>query len=145
MEAFLANLRVILPVVGLDLLKPRPTAAISAMTSMPSAGEVRFEIRHHSDVRATAVEEEGEFVILEGSQALRDAGYQGTNSYGELKQELLAKHILLPVSEGRFEFKNSYAFKSPSAAAAFVLDRNANGRQEWKVGKSEAGGEAKDQ
>jgi Domain of unknown function (DUF4357) len=133
MEAFLANLRVILPVVGLDLLKPRPTATIVPVTSAPTFGEVRFEIRHHSGVKATGIEEDGEFVVLQGSEALKDAGYQGTNSYGELKQELIAQKVLAPVTEVRFEFSKPYAFKSPSAAAAVVLDRNANGRIEWKV------------
>jgi hypothetical protein len=27
----------------------------------------------------------------------------------------------------------SYPFKSPSAAAAVILDRNSNGRREWKL------------
>ena len=134
METFLANLKVILPVVGLDLLKPRPVAVVSPATSTAGAGEVRFEIRHKSGVKASGVEEEGEFVVLKGSQALKDAGYQGTNAYGELKQELIAQHVLALSADGKFyAFTKAYAFRSPSAAAAVVLDRNANGRTEWKV------------
>ena len=134
METFLANLKVILPVVGLDLLKPRPVAVASSTTSTASAGEVRFKIRHRSGVKATGVEEEGEFVVLVGSQALKDAGYQGNNAYGELKQELIAQQVLTLSADGKFyEFPRPYAFRSPSAAAAVVLDRNANGRTEWKV------------
>jgi hypothetical protein len=134
MEAFLANLRVILPVVGLDLLKPRPFATTKPTGSTPEAGEVRFEIRHKSGVKAAGVEEEGEFIVLKGSEALKDAGYQGTNSYGELKQELIAQGVLAASADGKFyEFARPYSFKSPSAAAAVVLDRNANGRLEWKV------------
>jgi Domain of unknown function (DUF4357) len=67
-------------------------------------------------------------------QALKDAGYQGSNSYGELKQELIAQGVLNVSADGKFyEFVRPYSFKSPSAAAAVVLDRNANGRLEWKV------------
>ncbi len=33
----------------------------------------------------------------------------------------------------RYKFTQDYAFDSPSAAAAIVLDRNSNGRTEWKV------------
>ena len=87
MESFLANLKVILPVVGLDLLKPKPTAVLKPATQL-SSGEVRFEIRHRSGIRATAVEEDGEFVVLEGSQALKDAGYQ-SNQYGEVNDHRL--------------------------------------------------------
>jgi len=134
MEAFLANMKVVLPVLGLNLLKPRPVAATKASENLAEIGELRFEIRHQSGVKATAVEEEGEFVVLEGSEALKDAGYQSTNSYGELKQELIAKGVLGASAEDKFyKFARPYAFKSPSAAAAVVLDRNANGRSEWKV------------
>ncbi len=132
MESFLANLKVILPVVGLDLLKPKPSAVLKPATQL-SSGEVRFEIRHKSGIRATAVEEDGEFVVLEGSQALKDAGYQ-SNTYGELKQELITQGVLKESANGSsYSFTKSFSFKSPSAAAAVVLDRNSNGRTEWKV------------
>ncbi len=133
MEAFLANLRVILPVVGLDLLKPRLRTLTPSGTPAGQT-EAKFEIRHKSDVQATALEEDDEFVVLAGSQALKDAGYTGTNSYGELKKELIAQGVLTTnESESVYRFVKPYAFRSPSAAAAIILDRNANGRNEWKV------------
>jgi hypothetical protein len=134
MEAFLSNLRIILPVVGLDLLKPRPKAATKPVGEPPSLEDVRFEIRHKSGVKATAVEEDGEFVVLEGSEALKDAGYQGNNSYGDFKQELIGQGVLKITNDtDSYIFTRPYAFRSPSAAAAVVLDRNSNGRREWKV------------
>jgi hypothetical protein len=137
MEAFLANMRVILPVIGFDILKDRPAAAMTKASSAPLTGQIRFEIQHKSGVRATGTEENGEFVVLQGSQALKDAGYQGANSYGDLKRELMAQRVLVEASDGnRFVFSRAYAFKSPSAAAAVVLDRNSNGRTEWKVAGS---------
>ncbi len=115
METFSANLKVILPVVGLDLLKPRPAAATARATSAPITGEVRFEIRHKSGVKAVAVEEEGEFVVLQGSEALKDAGYR-SNTYSELRQELISQAVLVPAADGKhYEFGRAYAFKSPSA------------------------------
>ena len=68
MEAFLANLKVILPVVGLDLLKPLVRAPVHEEVG-PCEG--RFEIRHKSGVKATAVEQDGEFYVIPGSQALK--------------------------------------------------------------------------
>jgi hypothetical protein len=137
MEAFLANLKVILPVIGLDLLKPGPQAAIkrgspASKTAETTGGsETRFEVRHKSGVKAFAIEEEGEFVVQEGSEALKDTDY-ATNSYARLKQELIADHILEPTSDGlRYRFIRPYAFRSPSAAGAVVLDRNTNGRTRW--------------
>lgn len=134
MEQFLANLRIILPVVGLDMLKPQPRAV--TQTAKPvderTTGEVQFEIRHKSGVQATAVEEEGEFIVLEGSEALTGTGYV-QQSYGGLKEQLVADGVLVPHGTEKLRFAKPWPFNSPSAAAAVVLDRNSNGRIEWKV------------
>lgn len=134
MEAFLANLKVVLPVVGLDLLKPLPRAAARTETPVAqrTAHEVVFEIRHRSGVNAQSVEEDGEFVVLEGSEALKDTGHV-QQVYGELKNELITKRVLIDGAEGRYLFAKPHSFSSPSAASAVVLDRNSNGRTEWKV------------
>lgn len=134
MEQFLANLKIILPVIGLDMLKPQPRAVSDAATPVDerTSGEVHFEIRHKSGVQAEAVEEEGEFVVLEGSEALTDTDFVGSG-YSGLKLRLIQNGVLVPSDEGRMRFIRSYAFASPSAAAAVVLDRNANGRTKWKV------------
>lgn len=138
MEQFLANLRIILPVIGLDMLKPQPKAV--TQTTQPieerTSGEVQFEIRHKSGVQATAVEEDGEFIVLEGSEALKDTGFV-QQSYGGLKEKLIADGALVPQDTppgtGKLRFAKPWSFSSPSAAAAVVLDRNSNGRLEWKV------------
>jgi hypothetical protein len=135
MESFLASLKVILPVVGLDLLKPQPgiTNAAASLEPISDAG-TRFEIRHTSGVKAYAIEEEGEFVILKDSQALREAGYGGSQSYANLKSDLISQGVLSPSEDaGIYVFTRAHAFPSPSAASVVVLDRNSNGRREWKV------------
>ncbi|AUM73914.1 GIY-YIG nuclease family protein [Paracoccus jeotgali] len=138
MEQFLTSLRIILPVIGLGMLKPQPKAisAKASPTSPSVSNEVQFEIRHKSGVKATAVEEDGEFVVLEGSEALTDMGYV-QQSYGGLKEKLIADGVLVPqetpAGTGKLRFAKPWSFSSPSAAAAVVLDRNSNGRLEWKV------------
>jgi hypothetical protein len=146
METFLANVKIVLPVIGLELLKPKPRAAqvtpVGSSTPMPAGDSVRFTIKHKSRIAAFAVEEDGEFIVLAGSEALKETGYV-LNSYGDLKNELIQQGILAPTSDGqRWRFEKLHIFKSPSAAAAVVLDRNANGRSEWKVdGGSQTYGE----
>jgi hypothetical protein len=136
MEAFLANLKVVLPIVGLDLLKPRPQGSIKveASGSGPTATgspQTRFEVRHKSGIKAFAVEEAGEFVVLEGSEALKDAGY-AHNSYAELKRKLIEDHILESAPDGtKYRFTSAHPFQSPSAAGSVILDRNTNGRTRW--------------
>lgn len=134
MEQFLANLRIILPVIGLDMLKPQPRAVTQTAKPVEEriTGDFQFEIRHKSGVQATAVEEDGEFIVLEGSEALTGTGYV-QQSYGGLKEKLIAECVLIPNGTGKLRFAKPWSFNSPSAAAAVVLDRNSNGRIEWKV------------
>ena len=134
MEQFLSNLRIILPVIGLDMLKPQPRAVtqVAKHREERTVDEVHFEIRHKGGVQATAVEEDGEFVVLEGSEALVGTGYV-QQSYGGLKEKMVAEGALVPYAADRMQFAKPWSFSSPSAAAAVVLDRNSNGRLEWKV------------
>jgi hypothetical protein len=84
-------------------------------------------------VQATAVEEDGEFIVFEGSEAL--PGTPSYNAYAALRSKLIAEGVLLEATPGRDRllFAKPWSFSSPSAAASVVLDRNANGRTEWKV------------
>ena len=87
-------------------------AAISPAHAAAVAGEVGFEIWHKSGVKATGVEEEGELVVLQGSEALKDAGYQGANAYGELKEELVTQGVLVPSGDGKvYKFARPYALR----------------------------------
>jgi hypothetical protein len=88
-------------------------------------------MRHKSGVTAFAIEQDNEFIVLADSQALKDTGYASLG-YADLKADLIAKGVLVDCGQF-YVVKSPYAFKSPSAAAAVVLDRNANGRTEWKV------------
>ena len=134
MERFLEDLKVILPVIGLDLLKPRPLVTTPEKDRL--AGEVQFEIRHKSGVKAYAIETDGAFVVLPESQALKDPGY-ATNSYASLKADLIGRGVLVPGSDGKtYRFTRSYPFKSPSAAGSVILDRNTNGRTRWHLSGS---------
>jgi hypothetical protein len=138
MEAFLANLKMVLPVLGLDFLKPQPILAkigksIGVSIEPPAITDDRFEIPHKSGVKATAFEEDGEFVVIPGSQALKDKGFS-QNSYGCLKQNLIDDGTLLQTSNPElYEFSKPHSFRSPSAAAAVILDRNTNGRIAWHL------------
>ncbi len=136
-EQFLANLKIVLPVIGLEMLKPQPAAISEKSKTVEERilNKTTFEIRHKSAVRAYAVEEDGEFVVLEGSEALKDTGYV-QQSYSGLKDRLIEGGILTNQDNGKFRFERPYAFNSPSAASAVVLDRNSNGRIEWKVKNS---------
>ena len=115
MEQFLANLKIIFPVIGLDFLEPQPRAV--AQTSTPiaqrTAHETTFEIRHKSGVSAHAVEEDGEFIVLEGYQALAATG-RVQQSYGALKDSLIKQGVLVPSTKSMYLFARAGTHKQDS-------------------------------
>ncbi len=145
MEQILLDLEVVLPMIGCDLLRPVPqastiaarpsaSAAASPEAAPPENSEtpVRFEIQHRSGVRAFAVAQNGQFIVAQGSEALKDT--ELTNSYATLKRNLVQQEVLaLGAAPDRYVFTRDWAFSSVSAAAAVVLDRNSNGRVEWRL------------
>ncbi|AQS41287.1 MAG: Hypothetical protein BHV28_05810 [Candidatus Tokpelaia hoelldobleri] len=137
MEAFLATLKIILPVIGLDVLKPMVKIIIDEAKSVTATNGIssvpHFEIRHRSGIKAKAQEIDGDFVVLKDSEALFDTGNVGMG-YRDLRNRLIEQGILQSnVQKDKYIFTADYIFKSPSAAAAVVLERNANGRIEWKI------------
>lgn len=135
MEAFLDYLLMVLPALRIDMFieyaKPDQTAEPAA----PPQTSPRFElINKKRDLRANATLQGDDFVIEAGSQARLKWEGKGTedSSYAHLHDELRSTGVLVPDGE-RCVFAKSYAFRSPSAAAAVVNGRPANGTTEWKV------------
>lgn len=150
MEAFLENLLVVLPAVRVDTFiqrarKPLParlTAAPSSTAAAAAPAELlipdespRFilQVRKHG-LTATAIVEDGEFVVEAGSMArLQWEGREvAASGYARLHQELQRSGVLIGVGP-HCEFTTSYAFNSPSAAAAVVTGRQTNGALEWRT------------
>ncbi len=139
MERFLDDVKLVLPVVGLDMLKPQPKAVANPSRPMAerTEAEFRFELQHKSGVKAMAMEQDGEFVVLEGTEVLQDSGSPG-RTYAALRTRLIEEGVLVPLEsqdvDGRaYRFIKPHVFSSPSAASAVILARNSNGRVEWKV------------
>ena len=135
MAFFIEQVRTILPVLGFDFLRDRQTLS-TQLHSASAAGQsgVTFEMELAKyGIRALAREVDGEFVVLAGSQA-REAWVGGTNyaSYRPLYEQLTADGVLVKDATGKVSFAQDQAFSSPSAAAAVISGRAANGRIVWR-------------
>ena len=85
------------------------------------------------EITATAREIDGEFTVLEGSGA-RVAWAGVEHAYKVLHEKLVREGAIVPSADGRtMRFARNQVFASPSAAAAVVVGRPANGRQGWKI------------
>lgn len=137
MEGFLDNLLMVLPALRIDMFvqHAKPKTAPASTTSSPRNPEdgVRFVLRNKKvNLTASARLEEGDFIVEQGSEARKEwVGGEG-QTYVNLRKELEENGTLVPNGD-KCVFAQDYAFKSPSAAAAMVQGRSANGTVEWKV------------
>lgn len=131
MEAFLAYLVMVFPAIRVDIFL-KNTVSASAVAASGSSAAFELETPKHG-LKATAVIIDGDFVVEQGSIAR--AGWMGVGSadsgYANLHKDLVAKGIL-KVTGDHALFTQNYSFDSPSAAAAVVNGRPANGTLEWK-------------
>lgn len=138
MEYFVAQLRLILPLLELGFLKEAASIKQNVIASAenliePSLSPV-FELtsRMHG-LTAYAQEIDGEFTVRKGSQCR--ASWEGTEThpYRRLRESLLHQGKIGADDSGRWFFKEDISFSSPSGAAAIIYGRAANGRTAWKV------------
>ncbi len=103
--------------------------------SVPPTPGVQFVLDYPSqNLRAEAVLQDGEFVVLAGSQARSawEGKEKATSSYASLHADLKRSGVLT-TEDNHCVFAKNYAFSSPSAAAAVVYGRHASGTTAWKT------------
>ncbi|HYZ83354.1 MAG TPA: DUF4357 domain-containing protein [Bryobacteraceae bacterium] len=121
MDAFLDDMLLILPVVGLNAFEtPQPSLAPQNKLKLKGKG-----------TSGIGYETESGFVVLAGSE-MRPDSVESMQAYLDtLRNSLVTKQIVAKVN-GSLRFAQDYTFDSPSTAAGVLLGRSANGRVEWK-------------
>ena len=134
MAFFMEQIRTVLPVLGFDFLrdtsKPVKSAPSGAVTASTESPVFVLDIPKHK-IHARAQEVDGEFFVLAGSLA-RAHWSPNSHTYRDLHEQLGEDGVLAPHSSGELQFTADQVFSSPSAAAAVVSGRAANGRTQWK-------------
>jgi len=141
MEYFIEQIRLVLPVLGLEFLResPKPSQQPCVSPALPEAEGPVFELTHKkTGISAQAREIDGDFVVLAGSLAvpswISKAKANAAHSYSKLQQKLMDSGQIQPEeATGLARFTEDVAFSSPSAASAVILGRSDNGRLSWKV------------
>jgi hypothetical protein len=128
MEFFLAQVQMILPALGFGFLQDRSSdQSVSQIEDSP-----RF-VMSTIGAKATAIEAQGEFVVLKGATARKD-GTASWDSYRSLRDQLVVDGKLIDSDSSDFYvLAEDIAFSSPSAAATVITARNTNGRKSWIV------------
>lgn len=138
MEYYLSQAKIVLPVLGINMLRSVSTAAAVVETpiqrGLSAVDSPVFELNLKKEgVVARAREIDGEFTVLEGSQARAEWIGTSNTGYQALRGNLLQEGAIAAAADGSLHFTRDQVFTSPSAAGAVIVGRKANGRTIWKV------------
>ncbi len=137
MEAFISQLLMVLPAIRVDLFtsNAKPDKQSESVKSQGSKEIQVFELTLKKEgIVATAILEDGEFIVQKGSLARAEyiGGRSEKSYYWKHYDKLVEQGIL--VDQGKHKvFTQSYAFSSTSAAGAVCNGRSTAGPIAWKV------------
>ena len=124
METFLEKMRILLPVLGCNLLVPKAQASKKKPLICKIKGLVAYGNRSQNG-----------FVIFKDSEAVlepRKYAVETKNWTFQQREKLLKQKVLIREAD-RLRFAEDCEFASPSAAAAIVRGGNASGPREWRT------------
>lgn len=147
MDYFLSQLQIVLPVLGVNAIRVRPTKSPSPATSETIESPV-FRLKNaKAGVDAQAQQIDGEFTMLAGSVVVAswhgvgkaDSTVKAYASY-RAQHERLVGDGSIAIENGVGRVSRDIVFTSPSTAGAVALGRSCNGRREWISGSETFGG-----
>lgn len=122
-DAFLDDMLLIYPVLGLDTFELADTAAVLPAAVLRLQGK---------DASARGASTSEGFIVYAGA-TIRKLGVPSLHAFTvALREKLLVEGVLADRGD-HLELTQDYVFDSPSGAAALVLGRSSNGRVEWKT------------
>ncbi|AVL99345.1 DUF4357 domain-containing protein [Gordonia iterans] len=140
MEYYIDQAKIILPVLGVNILRAKAKRTAPAASVDPSetsrsdatTPEFTLTVNRHG-IRATAQELDGEFTVLAGSLAKAEWSRGSAHAtYAALHEALLRDGTLIPTDDPAVvQFSRDHPFSSPSSASAVVTGRPSNGRKDW--------------
>jgi hypothetical protein len=138
MDEFLAQLHIVLPVLGVNAIRVRPIVATSTQDPLSTESPI-FTLRElKSGVDARAQQIDGEFVVLANSTVVAEWSRTGTaestqKSYASYRDQhaRLVNEGVIAIHDGIGLTTRDHVFSSPSTAGAIVVGRSCNGRKEW--------------
>lgn len=142
MEFFIEQIRLILPVLGLEFFRETPQSSTTTATSQVTtqqheiAGTVFAVDPNKTNLQAEAREIDGDFILLKGSRTVAEWMQPSTKdqSYANLHRKLIKDGVLQPdPGSKRLILTEDVAFSSPSAAWSVVVGCSASGRTNWLV------------
>ncbi|XXM72143.1 GIY-YIG nuclease family protein [Lysinibacillus sphaericus] len=127
MEEFMSNIRLLVNTLGHKVFEE-----VRDDKSKQKEIKDTFYIKAARGADAKGIQSTEGFIVFKGSKfanSVVDSISPSLNSH----RERLLKQGILYTEENELILKDDYIFSSPSAAAALVMGRNANGLTAWKL------------
>lgn len=133
MDAFIDEILLVLPVVGVNFLR-KPSTPKPAETNTRETLVIFVTENSNKSINAKAMEIDGEFVILAGSTGSLHEGpsFRTSGKIKALRDRAIESGRVSTLNK-TFTVVDDIAFSSPSAAAVFLYGTSRNGRTDWIV------------
>ncbi|RBN51365.1 GIY-YIG nuclease family protein [Flavobacterium psychrolimnae] len=125
MEEFIENIKMLVNTLGHKVFDEKREIKQKQITDV-------FYLRGARGAEATGEPTSDGFVVYKGSKAAKDTTNSMNFNLVKLREKLTYDAIFIDKVEF-LEFSEDFLFSSPSAAAAIVMGRSANGLTEWKL------------
>lgn len=132
------TIRVLLATLGYPIFEPLAQRLEARRPDEADSNDERLYYCRASGADARGLYTKEGFVVLAGSTGRAEAvpSFEG-HGYHRLREQLLEQGVMSVIGE-RIRFERDYLFKAPSAAAACIAGRTANGPLEWKDAQGRA-------
>lgn len=130
METFMGNVRLLLPVLGLNVF-----ASVTGKHADAEVGGVKLTLKWENAM-ATCIAKDGAFIVQAGSTARTKNVDSLQPSYLAMRKQLVDAGVLALQGQDLYVFTQDYVFESPTAAAVAVSGTSLNGRERWSVEKT---------
>ncbi len=121
-EAFLDEMLVVYPLLGVDAFIPPPTTSVQSQPVLHLKGR---------GISAQGRDTPEGFVVHAGSLAAK-GDVPSLHEYVRTLRKALVENGVLTQDPLGLRVTQDYTFNSPSTAAAVLLGRSSNGRMDWK-------------
>lgn len=132
MEEFIENIKMLVNVLGFKAFEE----LIQEPTNDKKVSS-NFFIKAARGANAQGQQTSDGFVVLKDSEIASSTVDSYPDGWKNSRRELINNGTIIE-KNGKLVFSNDYLFNSPSAAAAIVMGRSANGLMEWKNNKGKS-------
>jgi hypothetical protein len=130
MDYYLVQMELMLPALGLDVLRPMPTPKNNETQN--AASPVFSFVGDGYDARMQEIE--GEFILKAGSLVRAKETAACPNASRQQREAALTEGLLVKADDAKsLRLTKDMAFTSPSSAAKFAWGGSVNGRVMWKI------------